>query len=109
VVDKRKGERYMAIDGTYRIIMQTSEGEMPSTFEFKTNGTELSGTVTDQFGTFNIEDGLIDGITFKFSIEAEGPVGGAVHMEFEGSIEGDRISGEIEHVFGSATFAGKRA
>ena len=79
------------IDGTWSASVPTEFGDFALTFEFKAEGAELKGSMSNEFmGAIPIHEGKIDGkeISFKMAIEAGGP---AMMVNFLGVLEGDEL------------------
>ena len=63
------------VDGKWAGTISTPGGEVPVSFEFKADGTNLTGTTSSPDGmSVNIKDGKIDGdkITFGVSLDFGG-------------------------------------
>ena len=63
------------VDGKWAGTISTPGGEVPVAFEFKADGTNLTGTTSSPDGmSVNIKDGKIDGdkITFGVSLDLGG-------------------------------------
>ena len=80
------------VNGKYTGEMTTQRGPQTLTFTFKTTGTTVEGTSTNQRGDTPIADGKIDGDTLTFSITRPGRGGGdPVKTVYTGKIKGDTI------------------
>lgn len=82
-------ERKMERDGQSFTIVQT--------FNLKTEGDKLTGTVTIAFGdrepfTAEIKEGKVDGAKFTFTTVFSGP-NGEMKSVYEGTLEGDVLKG----------------
>lgn len=82
-------ERKMERDGQSFTIKQT--------FDLKSDGDKLSGTVTMAFGDMEprsmpISDGKIDGAKFSFSVTMSTP-NGDFKTVYNGAVEGDTLKG----------------
>ena len=99
----------MAVDGTWKLIVNTPMGTQESTLTLDTAGGALSGTQTaPNGGGAPIEDGTVSGndVTWKASITRPMPM----TLQFSGTVDGDTISGTVRlGMFGSANFTGTRA
>jgi hypothetical protein len=85
----------MALDGTWKIFMINPQGvqEERGTDTFITTGSTLTGSATERNGvTLNIENGIIDGDKFSFTISTETPMGN-ITATITGILDGDKISG----------------
>lgn len=57
-----------SIDGNWKGSRETPNGTFEVTYTFKTEGSDLKGTLKTQFGESQIEKGKIDGKKLSFSI-----------------------------------------
>ncbi len=67
------------------------------TFDLKSDGSKLTGTVSMQFGqmeprTMEIQEGKIEGNRFSFKTVMETP-NGTMTSVYEGTVEGDMLKG----------------
>ena len=99
----------MAVDGTWKLVVNTPMGAQESTLVISTSGSALTGTQSAGSGEGRpIDEGTVDGndITWKASITKPMPM----TLEFSGTVDGDNISGSVKlGMFGSAPFSGTRA
>jgi len=56
------------IDGKWKGEMQTPNGPMDLTFNFRASGDSLTGTVATQMGEMPIINGKVDGKKFSFDV-----------------------------------------
>ena len=97
----------MAIDGTYKIEIETPIGKQESTVVFKTNGDKLSGTAESMMGK-NDFTGTVKGDEITFDLNINSPMG-EMKLGFRGKVTGDNIAGEVKlGDFGSSPFKGKK-
>ena len=98
----------MAVDGTWKLVVNTPMGAQESTLVISSSGSALTGTQSAGSGEGRpIEEGTVDGndITWKASISKPMPM----TLEFSGTIDGDKIDGSVKlGMFGSAPFSGTR-
>ncbi len=85
-------ERKMERDGQTFTIVQT--------FDLKSDGAKLSGTLTMQFGdmeprTIEIQNGKIEGDKFSFTTVMSTP-NGEFKSTYSGTVEGDTLKGNME-------------
>jgi hypothetical protein len=85
-------ERKMERDGRSFTIIQT--------FDFRSEGNQLTGKMTMQFGemeprTIEIKDGKIDGGKFSFTTVFSTP-NGDFKTNYEGTVEGATLKGVAE-------------
>jgi hypothetical protein len=98
----------MAIDGTYKIEIDTPMGKQESTLILKTDGEKLTGTGESMMGK-NDFTGTAKGDSFNFAVNMTSPMGD-MKLEFSGKVTGSDIAGEIKMGdFGSSPFKGKKA
>jgi hypothetical protein len=99
----------MAVDGTWKLTIDTPMGVQESTLTLATSGNQLTGTQTaPNGGSKAIEEGSVDGhdVSWEASISKPMPI----TLKFSGTVEGDKISGKVKlGMFGSASFTGTRA
>jgi hypothetical protein len=82
--------------GTWKATIDTPNGAIESTFEFKVDGAKLTGTVTSaQMGATPISDGKIDGDNFSFVVKRNGPNGEFV-INYKGTASGDDLKMKVE-------------
>ena len=98
----------MAVDGTYKIEMDTPMGKQESTLTLKTDGGKLSGSTESMFGKLDFSGGTVTGDSFAFTMKMSGPMGD-MQLDYTGQVSGDNISGSVKAGdFGSSPFKGKR-
>ena len=99
----------MAVDGTWKLQVNTPMGTQESTLVISSSGGTLTGTQSAGAGEGRpIEEGAVSGndISWKASITKPMPI----TLEFSGTVEGDRLNGQVKlGMFGSASFTGTRA
>jgi hypothetical protein len=97
----------MAIDGTYKIEIDTPMGKQEGTLILKVAGDKLSGSMESMMGKQDFT-GTASGDTIKFNMDISGPMGQML-LEYTGKITGDDIAGEVKAGnFGSSPYKGKR-
>jgi len=97
----------MAVDGIYKIEIDTPMGKQESTLTLKTAGDKLSGTMASPMGDMDFT-GAVNGDDVTWNMEINSPMG-AMKLEYKGKVSGDDISGEVKAGdFGSSPFRGKR-
>jgi hypothetical protein len=90
--------------GTWKASLETPNGNIESTFEFKVDGAKLTGSVTSQqMGTTPISDGKIEGDNFSFAVKREGPNGEFV-INYKGTVKGDEAKMQISIAAFDRTF-----
>jgi hypothetical protein len=99
----------MAVDGTWKLTVNTPMGTQESTLTLSTDGGRLTGSQTaPNGGSREIEDGEVNGNEVSWNASITKPM--AMTLKFSGTVEGDKISGQVKlGMFGSANFSGTRA
>jgi hypothetical protein len=98
----------MAIDGTYKIEIDTPMGKQEATLTLKTAGDKLSGTAESMFGKTDFSGGTVKGNAVAWINEISSPMGN-MKLEYSGKVSGNDISGEVKAGdFGTSPFKGKR-
>jgi hypothetical protein len=94
----------MTVDGVWKVLLATRMGEREATFDLRTSGDDLSGSLDLGLGVAEITDGKVRGnvLTWK-AVVRMGPA------DFTATVEGDRIAGEAVVDGGSTlSFSGGR-
>ena len=98
----------MSVDGTYKITAETPMGSMESTLILKTDGEELSGTMSSGvMGTIGFNGGKVEGSRFSFALTMK-KFFKKIEVSGSGKVDGDNISGEVKTSLGNTSFAGVR-
>jgi len=99
----------MAVDGTWKLTVNTPMGEQQSTLTIKAAGTQLTGTQSAPSGeSAPISDGAVNGNAVSWRAAISRPM--PLTLEFSGTVNGDQMSGEVKlGMFGTSSFTGKRA
>jgi len=89
------------VDGKWTGTISTPGGEFPVTFNFKAEGTTLTGTMLGQDNSqMPIKDGKIDGNNISFSVTID--MGGyQMNLDYKGVVAADQIKLSLE-VMGQA-------
>ena len=93
----------MAVDGTYDITVTSPMGPETSRLTLKTDGNTLTGTM----GTDAIMDGKVNGNVAEWSKMQSTPMG-ELKLDFKVTIDGDKITGEVQTPFGPSPAEGVR-
>lgn len=97
------------IDGKWESSMQGPQGNaITQTFTFKTEGNNLTGTVTGRRGDTPISDGKVDGNKITFTVTRQ-TQNGEMKAAYSGTVEGDTITGKIQMGENSRDWTAKRA
>ncbi len=99
----------MAVDGTWKLTVNTPMGAQESTLMLKSSGAQLTGTQSAPNGDSSpITEGQVNGNNVAWKAAITKPV--ALTLEFSGAVNGNAISGQVKlGMFGSSTFSGTRA
>jgi predicted Zn-dependent peptidase len=98
----------IAINGTWKIIANSPQGEMPLTAVLRNEGGQISGTVESQLGQTPIVSGRVIGneVSFKVKIDAQG---NQLEINFSGTISGETMKGQVSSAaFPNIEFTGKK-
>lgn len=98
------GQVIAGVDGIYEITSKTPIGTMESILTINADG---SGSVKSTMGKSEFSDAYIDGNNFEFDMTVNSPIG-EMQMSFEGSVDGDSVSGNISNPMGGSEFSGFR-
>ena len=99
----------MSVDGKWKLTMTTPRGTRDAEVAFATSGARLTGTWSGPQGEPQNFEGSIEGQALYWTVKRSGPMGEMV-LEFNGTVDGDRISGTVEiGQMGSGTFEGSKA
>ena len=97
----------MAVDGVYKIEIDSPMGTQEVKLTFKTEGTTLNGSSKSVFGQ-TVFAGTVDGDNVAWNSQLKGPIGD-IGLSFNGKIIGDDFTGEVNiGMFGTYPFKGKR-
>lgn len=98
----------MAVDGTWKCVMQTPLGDRKSTLALATQGATLTGTLTGEEGnSTSLFDGTVNGddVSFKAAIKSPMPL----TLQFTAKVSGNSIAGNVSASgVGSWSFTGSR-
>jgi hypothetical protein len=97
----------MAVDGTYKIEIDTPIGKQESKLTLKAAGAKLSGTMESSFGTTKFTGGTVKGNDISWNMEITSPMG-KMALAYKGKVAGNDISGEVKAGDFGTSFKGKR-
>jgi hypothetical protein len=98
----------MAVDGTYKIEIDTPMGKQEAKLTLKSAGAKLSGTMESSFGTISFSEGAVKGNEVSWNTEINSPMG-KMALTYKGKVTGNDISGEVAAGnFGTSPFKGKK-
>ncbi len=79
------------VDGTWKATVETPNGTMESTFTFKSDGTKLTGTTSNQFmGEQAISEGKVEGKDISFNVTMSRD-GNEFKLVYKGTVEGSNM------------------
>jgi len=97
----------MAVDGTWRIAMETPLGTRNATLSLATGGGGLTGKMSGEAGSTDISDGKVNGNQVSFSVDITDPM--PMTLEFSATVDGDKLSGSVKlGMYGDAPLSGTR-
>ena len=99
----------MAVDGTWKLTVNTPMGAQESTLVLANSGGVPSGTQSAGASEGRpIDDVAINGNEVSWKSSITKPM--SLTLEFSGTVEGDSMSGKVKlGMFGTQTFSGVRA
>jgi hypothetical protein len=92
------------LDGRWEGSMSSPNGDVQIVFNFKVDGTKLTGTVESPNGDIPIEDGKVDGNKLSFKTHFGDSV-----INHEGTLTGDTIDLKVQGPWGDSEITLKRA
>ena len=95
------------VQGKWNITIKTPMGDKSGVLDLKTEGTALTGSLSDADHYAAISDGKVAGNHLSWSAKITKPM--RMSFKFTATVEADRISGSAKHLLGKATFTGTRA
>lgn len=95
------------VPGKWNITLKTPLGNKSGVLELATDGSSLTGSLSDADHHVVISDGKVEGNRLSWSAKITQPM--RLSFKFTAVVEGDRISGAAKHLLGNATFTGTRA
>jgi hypothetical protein len=97
----------MAVDGTWKIVVQSPMGAQEATLILKTEGGTLTGTQKSATASMDIQNGKVNGDKLTWSGKITQPF--PMNLEFSVTVSGDEMKGEVTAVgIGSSPLTGKR-
>ena len=89
------------IGGKWSASITGPMGKMEMTLEIEQEGSQISGTISSDFGQWKISDGLLSGNGLTFALSAT-IMGETMEMTFSGEAEKESIQGTISFMGGNA-------
>lgn len=97
----------MKIDGSYNLSLNTPVGTQDGSLTLKSDGTSLSGTLTNARGSSAFAGGTITGGAVEFDTKIPTPLG-RLKAHVTGKVDGDHFSGDAKLPLGTAHIEGDR-
>jgi hypothetical protein len=97
----------MSVDGSYKVVTKSAMGGGEGVFTLATEGETLKGTVEFMGETLELQNGTTSGNDFSATVEGKSPMG-PMKLKFNGSVEGDAISGVLTTGLMKIKFSGER-
>ncbi len=91
-------------NGRWETTISTPNGDMQLTFNFKVDGTKLTGTVESPNGETPLEEGKVDGDKISFKTHFND-----AEVNHEGTLSGDTIDLKVQGPWGESDMTLKRA
>ncbi|MFA5309748.1 MAG: hypothetical protein WC370_09745 [Dehalococcoidales bacterium] len=99
----------MAVDGTYKVEVDTPMGKQELTLTLKADGDKLSGTMVSATDNVSFTGGAVKGDEVSWNAEVNTPMG-KMALAYQGKVAGSDISGEVSvGSFGKVPFKGRKA
>ena len=98
----------MAVDGTWKLVVNTPMGAQESTLVISSSGATLTGTQSAGSGEGRpIDEGTVDGNDIAWKASITKPM--AMTLDFSGTVDGDTLTGQVKlGMFGNAPVTGTR-
>lgn len=80
------------LSGTWSIEIDSEAQSFEGTLELEQDDARFDGTLEGEFGTLDVDDGLVSGEEVSFSVTAD-VEGEAMEVTFTGTVSGDRMNG----------------
>lgn len=95
------------IAGKWSAVLSSLMGEMEMTLEIEQDASQIKGTISSDFGRWEISDGLLSGNELTFTLSAT-IMGETIETEFSGVAEKDTIEGTISFMGRSADLKARK-
>lgn len=97
----------MSIAGKWKVSMDTPIGKQQLVWDLQAQDGGWRGTMESRAGVTALEGIQVEADRVSFSSRINGPMG-VIDLSFEGTRDGDKISGTCRTLFGNSEFAGER-
>jgi hypothetical protein len=94
------------VTGKWIGSVETPNGPLELTYEFKADGETLTGTVASQMGSLPLNEGKIAGDTLTYKVKIEN---GTITHEAKVNAAGDEITVKATGEWGTSEYVVKRA
>ncbi|MGE3301824.1 MAG: hypothetical protein AB7M12_01770 [Hyphomonadaceae bacterium] len=84
----------MAVDGNWKVTVQSPIGAQEAVLTLKSDGAALSGSAKGAMGAADITDGKVAGDKATFAMAIQQPF--PMTLEYELTVDGDKISGTVK-------------
>lgn len=98
----------MAVDGRWSISYPTMMGQQEATLELTARGGALAGKWSGATGGADIAGGTVEGDAVAWTVTVATPHGD-IALIFEGTVDGDVMTGTLQTPAGQNPFSGARA
>jgi imidazolonepropionase-like amidohydrolase len=108
--DKKAGESApSAVDGTWRLTVRSSQGDVAVTVTLHNENGALTGTFSGDKGSGDIRNGSFDGTTVEFTVAVKGQSETeSSDWVFHGTLDGTSMSGSVTTSLGTVQFTGSK-
>lgn len=97
----------MSVAGTYSIPVETPAGRVEITLVLNVEGNFLNGCTKVFSAEAPFKEGSMDGNDFTFKVNEMTPIG-PIDLEYIGTVDGNKISGQVNTPLGPKFFNGVR-
>ena len=97
----------MGVNGTYRIPVETPAGRVEITLILNVEGNSLCGCTKAFSAEAPFKGGSVNGNDFRFTVSEVTPMG-IIDLEYTGTVDGGKISGQVKTPLGLKFFSGDR-
>jgi len=108
--EKKAGESGpSAIDGTWRLTVRSSQGDVSITATLHNENGALTGSFSGDKGSGDIHNGSLEGTTVEFAISVKGgSESESSDWVFHGTLDGTSMSGSVTTGLGTFQFRGSK-
>ncbi len=98
----------MAVDGTWKVVVQSPLGPQAADLVLKSDGASLSGSASGVAGKADIANGKLNGDKGTWSMSIQQPF--PMTLDYDVTFNGDEMKGMVKAgAFGSFPVAGTKA